>query len=322
MNWTEVNIYTSTDGVDILCASLMDIGIKGFVVKDANDFKEFLENKNGKWDYIDEELMNLSNCETCVTVYLPDNSQGMDMMLALKAMLRQLKSNDENNIFGRLEAETQNVREEDWANNWKQYFKPLKVGEKLLVKPSWEEYNDNDGRIILEIDPASSFGTGQHNTTKLCLELLEKSLKNGDKVLDLGCGSGILSIGAMLLGAGEVTAVDIEQNAVETALENAGKNNIPADKYVAYCGDVISNEELCVKIGDGYDLITANIVADVLIAMSGIFRKKLKAGGTLIISGIITERKDEVVEAVVKAGFEIVRTAEGEGWAAVQLKAI
>lgn len=322
MNWTEVNIYTATEGIDILCASLMDIGIKGFVVKDSSDFKEFLENKDGKWDYIDDDLMNLSDCETCLTVYLPDNSQGMEMMISLRALLKQIKSNDENNVFGRLELELLQVKEEDWANNWKQYFKPLKVGKKLLVKPSWEEYSNNDERVVLEIDPASSFGTGQHNTTKLCLELLEESLNTGDRVLDLGCGSGILSIGAMLLGASEITAVDIEQNAVETAIENAKKNNILQDKYIAYCGDVISDHVLCEKIGKGYDLITANIVADVLISMRSIFRQKLKNNGILIISGIIIERKDEVVNAVVESGFKVIETAEGEGWAAVKLKAI
>lgn len=322
MNWTEVNIYTATEGIDILCASLMDIGIKGFVVKDSSDFKEFLENKDGKWDYIDYDLMDLSNCETCITVYLPDNSQGMEMMISLRALLKQIKSNDENNVFGRLELELLQVKEEDWANNWKQYFKPLKVGNKLLVKPSWEEYSNNDERVVLEIDPASSFGTGQHNTTKLCLELLEESLNSGDRVLDLGCGSGILSIGAMLLGASEITSVDIEQNAVETAIENAKKNNISQEKYTAYCGDIISNHELCEKIGGEYDLITANIVADVLIAMSSLFRKKLKNNGILIISGIIIERKDEVVNTVVESGFKVIETAEGDGWAAVKLQAI
>lgn len=322
MNWTEVNIYTATEGIDILCASLMDIGIKGFVVKDSSDFKEFLENKDGKWDYIDDDLMDLSNCETCITVYLPDNSQGMEMMISLRALLKQIKSNDENNVFGRLELELLQVKEEDWANNWKQYFKPLKIGNRLLVKPSWEECGNNDERVVLEIDPASSFGTGQHNTTKLCLELLEESLNSGDRVLDLGCGSGILSIGAMLLGASEITAVDIEQNAVETAIENAKKNNISQDKYTAYCGDIISNHELCEKIGGEYDLITANIVADVLIAMSSLFRKKLNNNGILIISGIIIERKDEVVNTVVESGFKVIETAEGDGWAAVKLQAI
>ena len=320
MNWTEAEIYTSTDGIDILCASLLDIGIKGFSIRDAEDFNEFLENKDGKWDYIDDDLMNLKNCETSVTIYLPDNSQGGEMLISLKNLLAQMKERDTENKWGRLEVELKSVREEDWANNWKQYFKPLKVGEKLLVKPSWENYENNDGRTILEIDPASSFGTGQHNTTKLCLELLEKCVKGDDRVLDLGCGSGILSIGAMLLGAKEATAVDIEQNAVETAKENALKNNISAEKYTALFGDIISNTDLRAQIGDGFDIITANIVADVLIAMSGLFRSFLKPDSVLIISGIIVERKDEVINAVTAQGFEVIESADSEGWAAVMLR--
>ncbi len=320
MNWTEAEIYTSTEGIDILCASLLDIGIKGFAIKDSEDFNEFLENKDGKWDYIDDDLMGLKNCETSVTVYLPDNSQGAEMLISLKQLLKRMKERDSSGSWGRLEFEIKFVKEEDWANNWKQYFKPLKVGEKLLVKPSWEEYDGSDSRTILEIDPASSFGTGQHNTTKLCLELLEKAVKGGERILDLGCGSGILSIGGILLGANEATAVDIEENAVATALENAVKNNISMEKYHAYCGDIISDTDLREKIGSGYDIITANIVADVLIAMSTLFRSFLKPKSILIISGIITERKSEVVDAVVEAGFEVIEDAEGDGWAAVMLK--
>lgn len=320
MNWTKAEIYTSTEGIDILCASLLDIGIKGFAIKDSEDFNEFLENKDGKWDYIDDDLMGLKNCETSVTVYLPDNSQGAEMLISLKQLLARMKERDSTGSWGRLEFEIKSVKEEDWANNWKQYFKPLKVGEKLLVKPSWEEYDGNDNRTILEIDPASSFGTGQHNTTKLCLELLEKAVNGGERILDLGCGSGILSIGGILLGANEATAVDIEENAVTTALENAEKNNISKEEYHAYCGDIISDTELREKIGSGFDIITANIVADVLIAMSSLFSSFLKPESTLIISGIITERKSEVVDAVVKAGFDVIEEAEGEGWAAVMMK--
>lgn len=320
MNWTEAEIYTSTEGIDILCASLLDIGIKGFAIKDSEDFNEFLENKDGKWDYIDDDLMGLKNCETSVTVYLPDNSQGAEMLISLKQLLKRMKERDSSGSWGRLEFEIKSVKEEDWANNWKQYFKPLKVGEKLLVKPSWEEYDGSDSRTILEIDPASSFGTGQHNTTKLCLELLEKTVNGHERILDLGCGSGILSIGGILLGANEATAVDIEENAVTTALENAEKNNISKEKYHAYCGDIISDSELREKIGSEFNIITANIVADVLIAMSSLFSSFLKPESTLIISGIITERKSEVVDAIVKAGFDVIEEAEGEGWAAVMLK--
>lgn len=317
MEWTEVNIYTSAEAIELLCAKLMDIGVKGFVIKDSEDFKEFLENKNGQWDYIDQDLMGLADCETCVTVYLPVNDQGADMLMSVKSMLAEMKAGDTENIYGRLEAELSDIREEDWANNWKQYFKPFKVGEKLAVKPSWEEYSD-DSRIILEIDPASSFGTGQHHTTRLCLELIEKSMNKGDKILDLGCGSGILSIAAMLLGAESSVAVDIEENAAATAKENAEKNNISTEVYKTYFGNILSDEALADEIDDKYDMITANIVADVLIAMKEYFVRYLKKGGILIISGIIEERMEEVLSAVESVGFIREEVSIKEGWAAAK----
>ncbi|MBE6839703.1 MAG: 50S ribosomal protein L11 methyltransferase [Ruminococcus sp.] len=320
MEWTELNIYTTTEGIDLICSRLMDIGVKGFAIKDAEDFNEFLENKNGKWDYIDEDLLGLSDCETCITIYLPNNNQGAEMLISVNAMLKEMKAADTENVFGRLETDFSSIREEDWANNWKQYFKPLKIGNKLLIKPSWEDYKaDGDERIILEIDPASSFGTGQHHTTRLCLELLEKSIEKGDELLDMGCGSGILSIGAMLLGAENAVAVDIEENAVASAIENAAKNNIPEDKYIAYCGNVLSDNALADKIDKKYDIITANIVADVLIAMGSLFDRYLKENGILIISGIIEERMDEVINAVENCGFTKLEQNIKEGWAAVKL---
>ncbi|MDE7365375.1 MAG: 50S ribosomal protein L11 methyltransferase [Ruminococcus sp.] len=318
MEWTEVNIYTTADGIEIICSNLMDIGIKGFVIKDSDDFNEFLENKNGQWDYIDNDLMGLADCETCITVYLPCNNQRADMLLSIKSMLAEMKSADTDGIYGRLEAELSSIREEDWANNWKQYFKPFKIGDRLAVKPSWEEYSNDDNRTVLEIDPASSFGTGQHHTTRLCLELLENCIKNGEKVLDIGCGSGILSIASVLLGAENAVAVDIEENAVATAKENAVKNNIPEEKYKTFFGNILNNESLAEEIDNKYDVITANIVADVLIAMKYYFMRYLKDGGTLIISGIIEERMEEVLTAVENVGFIKQNVSIKEGWAAAQ----
>ena len=318
MEWTEVNIYTTTEGIELVCSKLTDIGVKGFAIRDAEDFKEFLENKNGQWDYIDKDLLGLTDCETCITVYIPSNDQGAEMLTAIKSMLSEMRANDTEKLYGRLEAELTSIREEDWANNWKQYFKPFKVGEKLVIKPSWEDYDNADNRVILEIDPASSFGTGKHHTTRLCLELLEKNLNKGDDLLDMGCGSGILSISAMLLGAGSAVGVDIEENAAATALENAEKNHISPDVYKTYYGNILSDEKLASEIDRKYDIITANIVADVIIAMKDYFVRYLKKGGILINSGIIEERMDEVIAAVESAGFSNPEPYVKEGWAAVK----
>jgi ribosomal protein L11 methyltransferase len=318
-DWTQIKIYTSSPANDILCGRLLDFGIRGFEIHDPNDFEEFLENKDGKWDYIDDDLLKLQNQQSTVTVYVPENSQGMEMLSMIKEMISSLKREDTDNFYGSLDIEINNMKEEDWANNWKQYFKPFNVGEKLFVKPSWEDAKTPDGRKLLQIDPESSFGTGQHHTTKLCLEILESSVKEGDKVLDMGCGSGILSIAASLLGAKSITSVDIEENAVKIAGQNFIKNSIDDDKYTIYCGNILDDKSLEETIGNGYDLILANIVADVLKAMAPLFNKFLKKGGILIVSGIITEREEEVLNTIKENGFEVVIAKEKEGWAAAKL---
>lgn len=320
MNWVELDIYTTSEGIEPLTGCLLNMGINGFAIKDAADFEAFLSDKTANWDYIDDDLMGLKNCETTVTVYLPENAQGLENLEAVKSELKTLKSRDSDNKFGRLEYCLKNVKEEDWENNWKQYFKPLCIGERLLIKPSWEKVDDTERRKILEIDPASSFGTGQHNTTQLCLELIEKNLNNENKVLDLGCGSGILSIGAVLLGAGSVYAVDIDENSVKIATENAEKNHISKNIYTAKCGNIIEDEQLVAEIGNGYDIVCANIVADVLIAMSGKFSGFLKEHGTLIVSGIIDNRKAEVLETIVSQGFELTEIREKEDWVAASFR--
>lgn len=324
MNWTQVDIFTATPAVELLSVKLQDLGIRGCMVQDAQDFQEFLAQKDGHWDYLEDGLMELAHCETCVTVYLPENAQGAETLHALRAMLTQMRAADTEHQFGRLEAVCSGIREEDWANNWKQYFKPFPVGQKLYVKPSWEALApEAEGRTVLEIDPASSFGTGQHHTTRLCLELMEGCIvPDQTKLLDLGCGSGILLIGGILLGAASAYGVDIEENAVRIAKENAQKNHLDASKYQLACGDILYDTALRERLGSGYDVITANIVADVLKAMAPLFPQLLKDGGILIVSGIINERAEEVLETITGYDFAVLERREAGGWCAVKLQKI
>ena len=214
------------------------------------------------------------------------------------------------------ERELASIRREDWENNWKQYFKPFAVGEKFIIKPSWETCDNLDGRIVLEIDPSSSFGTGTHNTTQLCICELERLVKPGDRLLDMGCGSGILSVAARLLGASDIGAADIDPNAVNIARENAEKNGFELTTYV---GDVTGDAALDEQIGGGYDIIVANIVADVIMGMQEILKRKLKDDGTLIVSGIIAPRADEVQESLLGAGFVLRNRQQSGDWVAMTL---
>ena len=316
MNWTQVDIYTATPAIDLLSVRLQDLGIRGCMVQDAEDFQEFLEQKDGKWDYLEDGLMELASCETCVTVYLPEDAQGAETLAALRAMLAQMKAEDTEGQYGRLEAVCSGIREEDWANNWKQYFKPFPVGKKLYIKPSWEEPTAAaEGRTILEIDPASSFGTGQHHTTRLCLELMENEIvPDSTRLLDLGCGSGILSIAALRLGAESAFACDIDEKCVDVAYENAALNGIGKDRYTVRWGDVLTDAALRQEMGTGYDIVVANIVADVIMGLSPHVRPFLKPGGLFLCSGIIDERAAEVLEKLKADGWDVFEQRSSEGW--------
>lgn len=318
MNWTEVVITTNTNGIEPITGLLLDLGITGVQIENPEDFNEFLEGTQTYWDYVDESLMHLKEGDTRMIVYIPENVQGAEMLKSLKQNLQELKGD-----YGTLEISMKDVCEEDWENNWKKFFKPFDIGEKLKIKPTWEETDNPENRKILEIDPGSSFGTGTHETTKLCLEAVEKIINDGDEVLDLGCGSGILSIGAYLLGAKDLTLVDIDLNSVRVAKENLAQNNIPEEIVSAYCGNIISDSELKDKVAvKQYDIVMANIVADVLKAMSPHFPDFVKQDGTLIISGIISERCKEVVDVVTEKGFYVVNEYEEGDWSCVELKKV
>lgn len=320
MEFKKIDIYTESQAVYPLTIQLSELGITGFEINDSADFEEFLENKEMNWDYVDDDLMNLKNVKTHITCYLQDNVQGAEMFSALKGALNDIKGRDKDGFYGSLELETGSIREEDWANNWKQYYKPFNVGEKLIIKPTWEKVENTGGRKILEIDPASSFGTGQHHTTKLVMETLEQVISGGEKVLDLGCGSGILSIAALLLGAEKAVMTDVFLNAVNTASENVEQNGFDKSRYLAYWGNIIDDKKLREDIGTGFDVITANIVADVIIKMCPYFKGFLKEQGTIIVSGVITERLDEVLNALNENGITVENIKEEADWNAVLCK--
>lgn len=315
MDFIEVSIETTTEGIDMLVSILEDLGVNGFTIEDSQDFNEFLETVTPHWDYVDENLMKLREAPTTVKIYPADNAQGRILIRDVLKKLDELRALDVSKKFGELAVTFKGLHDEDWANAYKKYFKPFPVGERLVVKPSWEAYEAGDNRIVLEIDPSSSFGTGSHETTRLCLESLENLVRPGDRVLDMGCGSGILSVAALLLGAGHVTCVDIDENCIATTRENLLRNGFLENAYRTFCGNAITDTVLADTIAaEPYDLISANIVADVIIAMRPLFHRCLKPGGVLLTSGIIGQRAAEVGDQLESAGFSICERLEKNDW--------
>ena len=318
MKFKEVIIETTTEGIELLNAVLIKLDIAEVVIEDASVFEEFLTCETMNWDYYDESLNSMKDCATRMKIYLGDNEQGDQELNALKKELEVLKNENPDIDLGNLNLTINIVDDEDWANNWKQFFKPFEVGEKILVKPTWETIENETDRIILEIDPGASFGTGQHFTTQLCIEQIEKYMKEGMEVLDMGCGSGILSIASILLGAKHVVGVDIDENAVRIAKENAAVNKIYENKFKAYCGNVIEDERLQDVIGfNKYDMIAVNIIADIIIEMSDCFPKFLKKGGVIVTSGIIEKYVGKVEDTLKNLGFEIKETIQKEDWVSI-----
>lgn len=318
MDWIKATIYTSAAGIEGVTGRLYQLGITGLEIEDEQDFKDFLEDNKQYWDYVDEDLIKEKHKETNVSCYVSDDLNGQELLAAIRGSMAEMKSIDENNEYGRLEVKVENTTTEDWANNWKKYFHPMEVGEKILIKPEWEEYNESTDRIVFNINPGMSFGTGSHYTTQLCIESLEKYVKPGVKMLDLGCGSGILSIISLLLGAEEAVAVDIDPNAVDTAYENAAMNNVTSEHYHVFSGNVVTDPDVQAEIGKyQYEVVAANIVADVIIGLAPKAHEYMKEGGVFITSGIIADRENDVREALLENGFEIVSVSRRKDWVSI-----
>ena len=318
MNWIKVTIYTTNEGIEPVSGRLLQLGITGLEIEDAKEFDDFLEESKEYWDYVDEDLVTKMHGETNVKVYISDDTAGHELLLAIKSTLAELKSLDTENAFGRLEMETDGMTEEDWANNWRKYFHIMEIGEKLLIKPEWEELEKPTDRIVFNIEPGMSFGTGSHYTTQLCLEALEKYIKKGDKMLDLGCGSGILSVIALMLGASEAVAVDIDPNAVDTAYQNAARNNVDKSNYTVLVGNVVTDPDIQAAISKNkYEVVCANIVADVIIGLAPKAKEYMKDGGVFITSGIIEDRIEDVKNALTENGFTIEAINQRKDWASI-----
>ncbi|MEG1747252.1 MAG: 50S ribosomal protein L11 methyltransferase [Oscillospiraceae bacterium] len=303
--WLEISIQTKAAEVEALAARLTSRGMEGLVIEDEADFLRFLEENRQYWDYVDEDLRRSMKGAARVKFYQPDDEAGRREVKRLTADL------------GDVEISVVTLEEDDWANGWKRFYKPMAIGKRLYVIPEWERGEVPENRVPLILNPGLTFGTGSHASTQLCLEGVEECTKPGDRVLDLGCGSGILSIAAVNLGAKDAMCVDIDPKAVDVAYENAAMNGIGKDRYTVRAGDVLSDgtlkKELCAV---QYEVVLANIVADVIIALAPHVKDFLAPGGHFLCSGIIDTRGDEVGAVLRKNGLTITTKKERAGWVA------
>ena len=299
MRYIEVTVNTPGAEIDARCQEMADMGAGGFVIENEDDFKDFLEQNHQYWDYVDDELESQFAGVSRIKCYLTDDEDGLAVLRRINAAYSDVT--------------TSYVEDSDWENNWREYYKPIEVGEKLVVVPEWEEA-PQDRRLPLRLDPGLIFGTGSHATTRMCLAALEKFSKPGVRVLDLGCGSGILGIGALILGCESCLGVDIDPKAPDVVMSNAALNGIGADKMTAWAGDIIADASLRARIGSGYQLVLANIVADVIIPLSAVVRQFMAPDAVFICSGIIEHRWPETEAALISNSFEILDHKSEEEW--------
>ena len=315
MEWLEVTIKTISPAIDLLGARLTAIGYDSFIIDDSEDFSEFLKDNTQYWDYVDEELAQKMQNVSQIRLYLPHDAQAPEQIAQLKSELEVFRAQNPDTDLGSLEVSLQNLQEEDWEESWKQYYQPIPIGEKLLIVPQWLSPENPEHRIPVVLDPGMIFGTGAHASTQMCLRALEQTIHGGERVIDLGSGSGILSIAALLLGAQEATGVDIDPKAEDIARENAAINGLTAPKFRAVTGNVIGDKAMMESLCEGgYDVVLANIVADVIIPLSAVVPHFLRPDGVFICSGILNTRLPEVERAIEAAGLTITQREMQEDW--------
>jgi ribosomal protein L11 methyltransferase len=318
--WLEVAIDTTAAGIEPLCAYLTAMGITGLVVEEEADFEQFADENRDSWDEVDEDLKQERQGVNRVKCYLTDDEDGHARLDELKAGLPAFRARTEADC-GTLEINLTSLQEEDWAHNWQKYYEAFPVGEGLYIVPEWERGQPvPDGRTAVYLNPGLIFGTGSHGTTRLCLEGVEKFTVPGQPVLDLGCGSGILAIAALRLGASVAKGCDIDPKAVRVAAENAGFNGVE-DKLDVFCGDVTGDERLVSQLAGQYPLVLANIIADVIIPLSAHVGQFIAPGGVFLCSGIIAHRADDVRAALEQNGFEIFERKDRDGWVSFAARA-
>lgn len=295
MKYIEMTINTSKDKKDIIEGILFDYGI--YTTEEiSSDIVEELDQDEKDWDFIDYPLLNSKEGVFALRVY-PENMEDA----------KSLKDDLSEKNLGQCLIEEKD--DEDWANNWKKYYKPLEIGEKLAIVPEWEAY-DNNKRIVIKINPGMAFGTGTHESTYMCLELLERYVKRDDEIFDIGCGSGILAIAALKLGAKRALAVDIDDKCIDASHENASLNNIE-DKM-----DIKKGNLLDVVKGRA-NLIVSNIIAEIIVDEIKNLKNHMDKGGIFITSGIIKERRQMVIDALEENGFETIDELEKNNWVAI-----
>ena len=311
--WLEAAIDTAPDCLDDLAAYLTGCGIEGLVLESEEEFAQRLEANRPYWDDVDEALREQWRGVSRVKFYVTEDEEGKARLAEGTAGLegfRQRVGRD----AGTLAVSTVSLREQDWDENWKQYYQPFPVGERLYIVPEWlRDQPVPEGRVALYLNPGLIFGTGSHGTTRLCLEGVERLVRPGDRVLDLGTGSGILSIAALLLGADRAVGCDIDPKAARVAGENASYNGVE-ERFQVYTGDVNADKGLQEKLAGRYQLVLANIIADIIIPLTATAGDYLAPGGYFLTSVIIDNRAKDVAEALERGGFTIVETRQREGW--------